>query len=169
MHIRIALTGPMGSGKTTIATELKRRYGDQAAIMPMAGPLKEFARKMGWDGRKDKRGRRLLQLLGTECGRKCISEDLWVEKWHEEANKWDGSIVICDDCRFNNEAAVMNMIFELPMRFDECKSGWDILKKKLRYKLGLVHKSEKGITLPTVKVPAGSVEEMANWIISRVH
>lgn len=169
MHIRIALTGPMGSGKTTIANEMLRRYGDQAVIMPMAGPLKEFAKRMGWDGRKDKRGRRLLQLLGTECGRKCISEDVWVDKWDESANQASQDVIICDDCRFDNEAAVMNIVFELPMRFDECKTPWERFKKKTRYALGLVHKSEKGLTMPGIKVPAGSVEEMTTWIISRVH
>jgi thymidylate kinase len=168
MQIRIALTGPMGSGKTTIANAIKERYGSQAIILPMAQPLKDFAKQMGWDGRKDKRGRRLLQLLGTECGRKCISEDVWVDKWDEEANKWSGSIVICDDCRFDNETAVMNMVFELPMRFDECTTWWQKIKKIWRYKRGLVHKSERGITMPTIKVPLGTVDDMATWIISRV-
>lgn len=166
----IALTGPMGSGKTTIATALAirlERRGLRACVEPMAGPLKRFAKQMGWDGRKDKRGRRLLQLLGTECGRKCISDDIWVEQWRKSVEGWDGP-VICDDVRFDNEAAVFDMVFKLPMRFDECKNGWQRFAKRLRYATGYVHKSERGITLPSIEVPAGTVEEMVDWIINHV-
>lgn len=168
--MRIALTGPMGSGKTTIASDLAvklEQRGLRACVEPMAGPLKRFARQMGWDGRKDKRGRRLLQLLGTECGRKCISDNIWIEKWIESVRGWDG-IIICDDVRFDNEAAVFDIVFKLPMRFDECNNRWQRFTKRLRYATGYVHKSEQGITLPAIEVPNGTVDEMSNWILNHV-
>lgn len=56
------------------------------------------------DGPKD---RRLLQFLGTDWGRS-IDENLWVNIWRVEARmhtfKYARNVVLCDDCRFDNEA-----------------------------------------------------------------
>ncbi len=79
MHI-IGIHGPLGGGKTFLANEIKDCFNG-VVILPFAKLLKDFAFEMGWDGKKDPKGRRLLQLLGTECGRKCISQDIWVKHW----------------------------------------------------------------------------------------
>jgi hypothetical protein len=98
----------MGSGKSTIANLIAERAkmeGHTATVLPFAKPLKDYAKLLGWDGKKDAKGRRLLQLLGTECGRKCISEDLWVSKWKKALVdlELDNEVIICDDLRFRNE------------------------------------------------------------------
>lgn len=91
----------MYGGKTTAANLMLKHL--DATIIPFAKPLKEFARLLGWNGEKDTKGRRLLQLLGTECGRKCISDNIWVDKWLEQALACKTKFVISDDCRFMNE------------------------------------------------------------------
>jgi energy-coupling factor transporter ATP-binding protein EcfA2 len=96
--------GPAGCGKTTAANMIKGILGG-GVILPMAKPLKDFARALGWDGKKDARGRRLLQLLGTDCGRECISEDIWVNKWQAAVNKSGAEVIATDDVRFENESA----------------------------------------------------------------
>lgn len=99
----IAISGDWhGAGKTTAAIELQRRIPN-SEIISLATPIKEFAHSLGWKGIKDKKGRRLLQLLGTECGRKCIREAIWVDKWLEAALASGKSTIICDDLRFQSE------------------------------------------------------------------
>jgi hypothetical protein len=109
----IGLAGQMGSGKTTVAkTMLSILSGSvPACILPLAAPIKKIAVEMGWNGEKDDKGRRLLQLLGTECGRQCIDQDVWINKWHQDAQEiWEKIgeprrlIIIADDLRFANEA-----------------------------------------------------------------
>jgi hypothetical protein len=50
--------------------------------------------------------RHLLQTLGTEWGRECISPDVWVKCWKRNVKYYLTSDlpVICDDVRFPNEA-----------------------------------------------------------------
>jgi hypothetical protein len=98
----IGIAGPAGSGKGVFARMLAV-FLDDSAIVPFAAPLKEMARALGWDGQKDAKGRRLLQLLGTEVGRQCIAEDIWVYRW-VRAVSGKTRAVIADDCRFENEA-----------------------------------------------------------------
>lgn len=116
IHV-IGLAGPMHVGKSTIAEMIVQYFGS-GAIIPFAREVKQTALDMGWNGVKDEKGRRLLQLLGTDCGRMCIGEDLWIEKWEEDlryqAGKWLWSphlkevILIADDMRFDNEAERIN-------------------------------------------------------------
>lgn len=109
-----ALHGPMGSGKSTLAemlVEAARRRQVNITVIPFAKPLKDLARQMGWDGKKDKKGRKLLQLLGTECGRKCISETIWTDKWKKAVeNEHESDIVICDDMRFMDEMVAIKSL-----------------------------------------------------------
>ena len=101
----IGIMGPAGSGKSTLAACLKCLIGE-ADVIPFAEPVKDVARLMGWNGKKDEKGRRLLQILGTECGRDCIGEDIWVDAWAKKAGPVSnaGGVAIADDVRFRNEA-----------------------------------------------------------------
>jgi hypothetical protein len=104
MRFVIGITGNMGVGKTTLANEIAGRLNGY--VLPFAAPVKSIAKSMGWNGEKDERGRRLLQLIGTECGRECIGEDVWVRRWLASLveDSESPSAVIADDVRFENEA-----------------------------------------------------------------
>jgi len=119
----IGLCGKAGCGKGTVADLIKEIRGEQffmgdttVEIFPMAQQLKDIATyQFGWNGEKDEKGRKLLQTLGTECGRMYGGENFWVNKWQETVCKWLKNtdlnwckptlpIIICDDVRFDNEA-----------------------------------------------------------------
>lgn len=119
----IGFCGKAGCGKGTVSNIVQEIRSEQffmgdatVRIFPMAQALKDIAtNQFGWDGEKDDKGRRLLQTLGTECGRMYGGENFWVNKWQEEVDRclkytdynWCKPtlpIVICDDVRFDNEA-----------------------------------------------------------------
>jgi len=104
----IGITGRAGSGKTTVANIMKGVLGN-TIIHPFAYSLKKFATILGWNGKKDKKGRKLLQTLGTECGRNLIDENLWVNNWEFEIHKliMYYKYIIIDDVRFENEAEII--------------------------------------------------------------
>lgn len=105
LSIIIGISGKIGSGKTTISNFISCH--EKTLILPFSQPLKQFATILGWDGKKDIRGRRLLQLIGTECGRECIDQDIWINKWMTMLNYVDSNsnnyYIIADDVRFQNE------------------------------------------------------------------
>lgn len=105
----IGICGAARAGKTTFGDYVQEwlaEHGHEVRRIAFADPLKDLARQMGWDGSKDEKGRRLLQLLGTECGRECIRPDIWVDKWQDRVEhelRHGHAVVIADDCRFGNE------------------------------------------------------------------
>jgi hypothetical protein len=138
MKISVGFCGAAGAGKTTAANAfisfINTASNDQlhslfpiniangkvsiyTKIIPFASELKRIAREeFGWDGKKDEAGRKLLQILGTELGRKCCGENFWVGKWASAVDSFVGVksslqltgrgayVVLADDVRFNNEA-----------------------------------------------------------------
>lgn len=109
----VGFCGPAHVGKSTIASAMQERsLCRPSVILPFAGPLKQLARDyFGWDGTKDARGRKLLQMLGTDVGR-WWAEDFWVKKWHEEAKAQcaKGTSVLVDDVRFQNEVDAIHSL-----------------------------------------------------------
>lgn len=100
MKTFILIAGKMISGKSTTAQYLACRLNGN--VRSFAGKLKDIARQMLWDGKKDERGRKLLQSLG-KIGRE-YDVDLWAKLLVESA-KYD-DITIIDDWRFPNEKEV---------------------------------------------------------------
>lgn len=122
----VLISGRIDSGKTFLANRMKEvllekencavlRYGYGIGV-------KEVARScFGWDGKKDERGRKLLQRVGTEVGR-AYDPDIWVEKAYERIMELifymyskEDLWVIIDDWRFENEYTY----FEEAGDFDE--------------------------------------------------
>lgn len=114
-----------GCGKSTVARALGFEHG--YVTVPFATPLKNMAitllREAGYSALAaheyvwhDKEAtlellpgtpttRRVLQTLGSEWGRDCIHNSLWVELWKRQAA--DLFQIIADDLRFPNEAAAI--------------------------------------------------------------
>lgn len=104
----ILLSGKGESGKTTLANiikeELKER-NKKALIISFASYLKFIAKSyFEWDGKKDIKGRTLLQYLGTDIVRK-KNPSFWVEAVGDfiELFSEEFDFFIIDDCRFIDE------------------------------------------------------------------
>ena len=119
----IAFTGYAGAGKSAAAKILVENGWTRAKF---AAPLKNMLRSLLRDqGVKDefvidemiegrlkeqpthylngRTPRHAMQTLGTEWGRTCIDEDLWVDA----AMRSVSGPTVFDDCRFPNEAAAI--------------------------------------------------------------
>ena len=95
----VAFMGIAGSGKTTAATWFMQR-NSQYRPFSFAAEVKAIALIMGWDGKKDEKGRQLLQDIGM-AGR-CYNKDIWVSKLAKRLE--DAKYLVIDDVRFQNEA-----------------------------------------------------------------
>lgn len=111
----IGFAGAQRSGKSTISDWLVKHH--KYKRLPLAGPLKSMLMDMGleydhvYGDKKEepldllcgKTPRWAMQSLGTEWGRNCIGEDIWINAWANSAAKH--KLVVCDDVRFPNEVA----------------------------------------------------------------
>jgi hypothetical protein len=84
-------------------------------------------------------GRVLLQRLGTECMRR-RDPDYWVKQWAAKVDKLDDIRVVCADCRFPNEIAIIRSTarrYFVPSRIQFCNYKSD------RYDATSSHESEE--------------------------
>ena len=104
----ICIAGKAGHGKDTVAGFLKdalEERGEKVKVIHFAWLLKQICREFfNWDGKKDERGRHLLQYVGTDQIRKTYP-DYWVDfiigLLNAFPNEWD--TILIPDCRFPNE------------------------------------------------------------------
>lgn len=147
----IGLTGRAGVGKDTVANHLQAAHGfaGYALASPIKNGLKAMlgltdadfedrARKEVPHARFGVSPRRMAQTLGTEWGRQCINEKLWLmcaDRVVEEAHAARVPLVITD-IRFQNEA-------------DWLRSHNGILIHVLRNGVAAVesHSSEAGVNI----------------------
>ena len=94
----IGLIGLAGSGKDT-AAEALGEFGYWKAAF--ANHLKQLAYEFGWDGKKDERGRALLQDLGMAARK--YNPDFWIEQltWPTKGRSFSFPQVFTD-VRFQN-------------------------------------------------------------------
>ena len=121
----VLVAGPIGSGKTTFCDMLLTEMynlGWRSIKSSFSSRIKEIAHMMGWDGTKDEKGRKLLQFIGTECGR-VYDPDVWVSYLIDQnlpnRTMYPFDIVIVDDWRFPNEREYIerNGLYDVyPMR-----------------------------------------------------
>lgn len=97
--VRLGIAGRMRVGKTTIARYLQQTRGFHVAAF--ADPIKDFARQVGWDGKKDERGRTLLQDIGTIVRK--YDETFWIRRMLSLLPP--GKPVAVDDMRLLKEDA----------------------------------------------------------------
>lgn len=117
----ILLSGKQGSGKTTLQKalikNLENKKGLRTHVVNFADPLYEMhnfcvgkLEALGVKRDIVKDGP-LLQLLGTEWGRKTVDENIWVKTLQGQINfilerqgrGYDKNVFIVGDCRFKNE------------------------------------------------------------------
>jgi hypothetical protein len=112
----IGLTGKARSGKDTAAAYLAENSFEHYWF---SKPMKDACRAIfGWDDghlygdlkeavdtRFGCSPRQALQTLGTEWGRECIGENLWVDIAKDRMIKADN--IVISDVRFDNEARVI--------------------------------------------------------------
>jgi dephospho-CoA kinase len=112
--MNIALIGGMGSGKTTILSQLVQHHG--FVRMSWADPVKEIARWAYGHVEKNalyevrsktkaiKSGREILQQIGTDALRDQVDEDFWIRcGLNRMAASEDNLNWVNDDSRFPNE------------------------------------------------------------------
>lgn len=124
--MKICFTGKMRSGKDTAAEYLIKKYG--GVIYKFADPLyemqEEIYRIAGLPYTSNTKDRVLLQLLGTDWGRKTIDPNIWVNAMDNRLHHFDqlenlsrkGSLfsstlyttnLFITDARFPNEIEVL--------------------------------------------------------------
>lgn len=104
----ILISGKAEAGKTTTANIIKtflEERGKKVACMSYGQYVKDTAKLIwNWDGKKDKKGRELLQWCGTDIVR-AQDPNFWVDSVIRLAKVIDKHVdyLIIDDCRFLNE------------------------------------------------------------------
>jgi hypothetical protein len=138
----VSVLGLATHGKSTVG---KRFQGllprTRIEVIPMARGVKEAAQRLGWDGRKDAKGRKILQMLGTEVCR-TIDDEYWTKEWKANYEKSDAELIICDDMRFENELKCIKEMGGYIIKIKKRMSLWQKFKRKVGLFFGRVHASE---------------------------
>lgn len=134
-------SGKQGVGKTTYANTIKEYFQPHCKIIKFADPLYELhdaclplLKTFGVRSDEMKKDGDLLQILGTEYGRKKLGEDVWVRCFTKKVNDYlatdERNIVVNDDCRFvnefesfHNDAHMVRLIAPESVRMERC-SYW---------------------------------------------
>ena len=135
MNRILLISGKMGSGKTTLAERLGNymhsvfNWGYKhvkfaSPIYEMHAMCRGVLKHYDIPVSEEKDGN-LLQLLGTEWGRKHLGEDVWVQcaqntcsQWFKKFEKRKNNLIIIDDCRFENELAAFPEAFKVRLECD---------------------------------------------------
>ena len=98
-------------GKDTIGNHLVEKYNYHR--FAYADELKKVCKDLGWDGEKDKKGRRFLIDIGIVV--RGYNEDSWVKLVSERIMNEltpEGMNIVITDLRFENEAIVLKKMLE---------------------------------------------------------
>lgn len=113
----IVISGKAGAGKDTTAKYLKAAMEKDGKLVLIAhyGDLVKYVCRtfFGWNGKKDERGRTLLQYVGTDIVRK-YDENYWVNFILQMISFFgdDFDYILIPDCRFPNEISVIKSQFD---------------------------------------------------------
>lgn len=111
----VLISGKQGSGKTTLQKALQdewRSRGYASHVLNFADVIYSMhyavlnILNQYWPDRKIVKDGPLLQLLGTDWGRKTIDDNIWVKILKHKLSTFSPSsrsLIIVGDCRFKNE------------------------------------------------------------------
>jgi hypothetical protein len=109
----VMISGKQGSGKTTTQKLLgevwHKRFGTKITYVNFADILYEMHDSVlgilnrYWPRRNIVKDGPLLQMLGTDWGRKTIDEEIWVKCLEKKVQDAPEGLVVIGDCRFENE------------------------------------------------------------------
>lgn len=150
----IALCGPAGCGKSTVAKHLVEKYGAQR--YGFATPLKEMVKraldftdeqiygtqeqKEAIDPRYGYSPRWFLQRIGTDGCRAVFGESFWTKRCLDMIRRQNQPLAVIEDCRFVNEArAVLDCDLGFVLRL------WPVVDEESLKRLDAAgeHKSER--------------------------
>lgn len=101
--IRIALAGPMGSGKTFVAEWLQKRYSHlQLRRIGFGDEVKRLVQELWNPGRKD---RTLLVEFATSMRE--IDSAIWIKRMFAQMDASPNTNWVCDDLRQDNELTAL--------------------------------------------------------------
>lgn len=145
-HRLIGITGAAGSGKNTVADMIPGAH-----VIQLADPLYAMLSEMlgididvlrlrstkehviPWIGKSP---RQLLQTLGTEWGRGCVRDDLWIRLLDRRlVSMRSRTVVAVADVRFDNEADYIREV------------GGEVWHIRRHGVVGGTHVSESGVTV----------------------
>lgn len=113
----IGFSGGYGSGKST-AIHLLTEFSDRPVVLSKFAQALYDIQNFAYERIKAVytpppgfvKDRKFLQWVGTEWGRG-LDESLWIKLWQKEIEQLSvsspGSLYVSDDCRFENEAALI--------------------------------------------------------------
>lgn len=177
--MKLAFVGKKESGKTYACNYLGLN------ILSFAEPVKKIAHQLGWDGKKDNKGRKALQLIGTDIGR-MLDPDIWVKRFLESYKEYNSMLLRynlsdqyiiqdyyfdpknglgCDDCRFNNEAELLKEKGFTIIHLSRPRPlSWWIKEIFTLRILRSFHKSERGIDKKYIDyyIKARNIEELTS-------
>jgi hypothetical protein len=164
----IALVGPKGSGKSAVANILKSKG---FATVKFAQALKDMLLALPGitndhieGDLKDKpcdvfngvTVRHAMQTLGTEWGRNCIDQNIWLSLWKAKIHNLQ--LVVVDDCRFLNEAqAVRDLGGEI----------WEIRRQGSEYEGHSSETEMSRIESDLTIQNTGSMEDLETSVMSK--
>lgn len=164
MTALLGITGKAGSGKSTAAQVLLDAGWTR---IKFADPLKDMLRAIGLDDRhieghlkevpcdllRGKTPRWAMQTLGTEWGRECIAQDLWIALARRRIAlaMAAGLSVVVDDVRFENEAEVIRELGGMVLGLDRGDGAGG-------------HVSESGVLSDMEYPNAGTLSELRGWM-----
>ena len=161
----VGIIGPAGSGKDEASKALIVSMGFKK--LAFGDPIKKFCLDLGWNGKKDVRGRRLLQDLGQALRNYDI--DYWVNLWSDSIEEATVSLgngintsptrIVAPDVRFGNEAEKILALGGILL---------NITNRRISLPDGLSnHESERFdfMDLPHVDIPNdGSINNLKNKV-----
>ncbi len=121
----IGLSGYARSGKDTVGEYLVKAHGFTRlafadalkevayTLNPIVGApsgtrLQEIVNEWGWDKAKETEEiRRILQVLGTECGRDILGPLIWTNVIRDRIYDSNDEDFVVTDCRFPNEVSLV--------------------------------------------------------------